>query len=436
MKKFYRLLNMGTILLLSGFLFLASCTKEGPQGPKGEDGMDGKDGKDAVITCGQCHNPSVVEMKATEFELSKHSYGEAAFEEAGNATCAPCHESEGFKYVVKNNIPATFTLNSSTGKYANNYVSIASAAFGEITCNTCHSSLHTTYGLADFAFTTTAAVPMTMWGGAKTINLTADGGKGNLCAKCHQPRPFTTSSTLSDGNIVDYASLVSNSSAIYYDSAVGNASPNKHLPSYRWHVHYGTVGAVFAGTGAVEFGTGYSNSYHTANASCSDCHTAPVTGAAGGHSFKAKGNFNGCNTTDCHGAGTVSSSNDKYWKTPRAEIKKLLDDLATKINAIGGGAAPILHKDSDGESNLWAGLTTGNWDGYLDIYSSSSNPSGYWRDPASTSSTNMSKPKFPSLTNAQVGAILNFQFALREYSLGIHNFDYVKTLLENTIAVL
>lgn len=427
--------GLGTLLL--------SCTKEGPMGPQGpagkdgKDGVDGKDGKDAIITCGECHNPTTVTAMATQYELSKHYYGEAAFEEAGNASCAPCHASEGFKYVVNNNIPATFKLNTTTNKYSNEYVATASTSYGNITCNTCHSSLHTTYGTADWAFTTVAPVPMNMWAGAKTINLPADNGKSNLCVKCHQPRPMTTSTSLSDGNVIDYAALVSNPTAIYYDSAVGNAAPNKHLPGYRFHVHYGVVGAVHAGVGGVEFtGTeSYTNSYHTNNASCQDCHMAAMSGRAGGHTFTAKGNFNGCNTADCHGAGTVSSTNATYWTTPRANITSLLNQLASKINAIGGGHN-ILHSEADPELNLWAGATSGNFDGYLDIYDPSANPNGYWRNPANTSATNMAKPKFPSLTNAQVGAIINFQFALREYSKGIHNYKYIHALLTNTIAML
>ena len=86
---------------------------------------------------------------------------------------------------------------------------------------------------------------MTMWKATKTINLTQDGGVSNLCVKCHQPRPLTTSSSLSNGDVVDYAGLVTNPTATFYDNVVGNAAPNKLLPSYRMHVHYGTVGAVY-----------------------------------------------------------------------------------------------------------------------------------------------------------------------------------------------
>lgn len=444
------LLKLCTAILPAAFL-LASC--EGPMGPAGADGSNGKDGKDANETCKLCHNPIVVDQKVVEFGFSKHKYGEAAFEEGGNTTCAPCHESEGFKYVCKNNTPATFTLNSTTGKYSNDYVVTTSIAYGELSCFTCHSSLHKTYaGTEFFPLTNTAAVPMTMWKAAKTINLAQDGGVSNLCVKCHQPRPMTTSSTLSNGDVIDYTALVTNPTATYYDNTVGNNAPNKHLPSYRMHVHYGTVGAVFSGNGGIQF-TGsqaYTNSPHTTGASCSDCHMATITGIAGGHTFKVRSgegaltssttwNFNGCNVSGCHSANPISSSSTTTWKTPRTEIQTLLNTLATRINAVGG-STPILHSEPDGEANLWAGLTTGNWDGYLNIYDPSSNPSGAWRNPGSTSSwtqaqkdVNNALPVFPSLKNVVVGSMINFQFCLREYSLGIHNYKYSKALLQNSI---
>ncbi len=144
---------------------------------------------------------------------------------------------------------------------------------GEFSCFTCHSQIHTTYEFTDFLpFTNTAPVAMTMWGGAKTINLTQDDSKSNLCVKCHQPRPLTNST---DGNVFDYASLVSNPTGIFYSP---DSTNNKVKPSYRTGVHYGTVGAIVAGMGGVEFSgpLGYGNSVHTTVASCSDCHQAAL----------------------------------------------------------------------------------------------------------------------------------------------------------------
>ena len=164
-----------------------------------------------------------------------------------------------------------------------------------------------------------------------------------------------------------------------------------------------------------------------------------INGKAGGHTFWAKGNFNGCNATGCH---TGVNSSSALWTGTRTDVKALLDALAAKINAVGG-ATPILHSESDPEANLWAGNTTGNWDGYLNIYDPSTNPGGAWKNPGSTSSytqaqkdINNALPTFPSLTNGVMGAMINFQMCLREYSLGIHNTKYTKALLQNSIDII
>jgi hypothetical protein len=447
MKNVIRLLSLITF---TGVV-LTSC--EGPMGPAGADANE---------TCKQCHNTIGVDSVSTQYTFSKHSYGEAAFSESGNTGCSPCHASEAFKYVVKNNVSTVFTL--SGGVYSNPYAASSSKAYGEIGCTTCHANLHTTYTDADFfPLTNTAAVPMTMWGGAKTINLVQKGGESNLCIKCHQPRPFTNSNT--DKGVLNYAGLASNPTAIFYDAAQANTL-NVLKPSYRTHTHYGTAGAVYAGQGGVEFpGTlSYTSSKHTTDVSCQDCHMAPMTGRAGGHTFFAKGNFNGC--TPCHPTVTATTQDAAYWANPRADIKSLLNSLAAKLT-IGGvdilNRNPVSVENSyvnydynfDGTAedvlagvNLWAGLTTNNYDGYLNIYDPATNPLGsvynnnkLFQNPSTSGfnaaqiAFNTSLPKLV-LTNAQMGALINFQLVLRDYSLGIHNYKYSKALLTNTIAKL
>jgi len=450
MKKFHKLFYAAGLMIAAACLIITSCTKTGPQGATGlagTNGTNGTNGKDANETCKLCHAASVVDSVAVQFELAKHSWGTVAFEEAGVVGCDPCHTDKGFVYVCKNNIPATFTFTG--GKWNNDYSTVNSDAIGAITCFTCHSSLHTTYGYADItSLTSIAPVPMTMWAGAKTINLTQDNSKSNLCVKCHQPRPLTCSNDPA-GRLLNYDSLALRPDLMMYDSTAG-ATTNKYAkPSYRMHVHYGAVGAVFAGMGGVEFtpagGLSYTNSKHTTVASCPDCHMAPMTGMAGGHAFNVRNakeaalgsgttwNFNGCNVANCHADSPLDANSDKF-KGTRSAIKTLLDQLATKINAVGGGH-DILHKDPT-VTNLWWGVSTGNYDGYLDIYTPGTNDAGYWRDPYSTNATNMTKPKFPSLTMLQTGALINFQFCLREYSLGIHNTQYVTALMTNTIAMM
>ncbi len=371
-------------------LILSSC--EGPMGLAG---------KDANETCKECHNSTVVDKVAIQYEHSSHFEGEA-FEEGTRNSCAPCHSHQGFLDVVSKNTPVTFTPTAADpAKFANNYLVSASelALPGPISCFTCHSSLHTTYTTEDFfPLTTTAAVPMTMYGGTKTINFAKS--NGNLCTKCHQPRPVTAAS----GNVINYATLVSAPTATYNLSNIG----------YRTGVHYGTQGAMAAGMGAVEFGTGYTNSAHVATASCSSCHMATPTGFAGGHSFSAAGNFNGCNVSGCH--TTMSATNATYTSAVSAVSTKL-GQLAAKINAIGAGH-DILQKDP----------VDNQYHGYFDIYDANSNTTGYWKNPT------LGNLALPALTNAQFGAIVNFQMVARGAGKGIHNLPYITKLLDNTLA--
>jgi hypothetical protein len=431
-------------ILAAGFMMAGSlmsgCTKEGPAGKDGVDGADGTAGLDGTATCIECHSPEVIEKAAVEYQHSKHKYGTAAFDEAGRAACVPCHVSLGFQYVVENNIPATFTLNEATSKYVNNYEAAPHALFGEIDCRTCHSDIHTTYTTGDLALTTVAPVDLTMWGGTKTADVPADGGGGNLCIKCHQPRPVTKAS---DGNVIDYEALASNPSGIAYDPTPG--ASNLVRPSYRTGVHYATVAVIYTGVGGVEFpGTPYTNTIHSAIASCQDCHMAPMQGTSGGHTFFARGNFNGCNADGCHNG--VDATSASFWTGPRSDIKAKLDQLAEALTIDG---VDIMSRNPDTDHNLWAANTTNKYDGYLNLYDPitnphgvDDNPNGIFRNPAPSNSWSDDQKAFNatlpalSLTNAQLGGIINFQLVLRDYSQGIHNYKYTKALLENTIAAL
>jgi hypothetical protein len=374
-------------LIPAGFI-LASC--EGPMGPSGED---------MNATCTACHNQSVVQPIATEYEHSLHYSGEA-FEEGTRNACAPCHSHQGFLYVVKNNTPATFVTDpANPARFVNSYsVDNRTASLpGAISCFTCHSSLHTTYTADDFRpLTSEAPVSLSMWGGAKSIDFAKK--EGNLCAKCHQPRPVTAST----GNVINYASLVSAGSTNYNLSSI----------SYRTGVHYGTQGAMAAGVGGIEFGSGYTNSVHATKASCSSCHMATPSAMTGGHSFEV--NFNGCNVSGCHSNMSATSA---VYTSIVADIETKLTELAAKINARGAGH-DILQKDP----------ADNHYHGYFDIYDASANPTGYWKNPA------QGNVAFPTLTNAQFGAILNYQMVYRDGSHGIHNLPYIKKLLENSLA--
>ncbi len=433
----------------------------GPMGPQGEPGVGGM-----PVNCLQCHDhdpataptgmAAALANASNEIEHSKHFEGaELAIEEGYSAGCAPCHSHEAFTYVVNNNVIPTYTFNAGTGKYAFSYNAAASASSALTTfpspvgCWTCHKGAASD----SMALTTVLPVPMTMWampGNTKTIDLPQKDGQSNLCVKCHQPRPMNVSGTLSNGGSVDYNDLANNPTNMFFNATVGNAAPNKLVPSYRSHNHYGTVGAIFSATGAVEFpgALPYGNtSTHSTVASCQDCHMAQPTGANGGHSFWVGSynesgvksyNFKGCNTSGCH--TTMSATNASFTGTMTA-TKTLLADLADKLRTPTG--EEIMHKNTDATANIFAPLTAAGYDGYLDIYDPSTNPDGVIRNHAPASSwtaaqkaDNLLKPSLGDLLNVQWGAIINFQMCLREWSLGVHNPPYSQALLNNTLDAL
>jgi hypothetical protein len=133
------------------------------------------------------------------------------------------------------------------------------------------------------------------------------------------------------------------------------------------------------------------------------------------------------------------------YKGVQDATKALLDQLAAKLKV---GGVDILNRNPDAESNLWVTKTTNKYDGYLNIYDPINNPDGptnnptVFQNPSPSNSWsqaqkdyNLTLPKV-TLTNAQMGAIINFQLCLRDYSLGIHNYKYTKALLTNSINVL
>ncbi|MEI8202351.1 MAG: collagen-like protein [Bacteroidota bacterium] len=450
----------------------------GANGATGVHGDMGATGPAGVLSvnCLECHdhnNPTAGSIAANkvnaqkEIVFSKHEEGaELAISEGGSTGCSPCHSHEGNHSVVDMAVVPTLTWASN--KYSFTYNADVNASSNlttmpsKISCFTCHKS-----AAADsMHLYTVAPVQMCMYptysGGtvttaSKTINLTQKGGISNLCVKCHQPRPMQMSTTIGTaatfGASVNYADLAANPSVVFYDSAVGNASPNKLIPSYRTHNHYGAVGAIFAGQGGVEFpgATAYPSvgnaSTHPTAAACQDCHMASPTGMTGGHSFRvryqdtiantATYNFKGCLTTGCH---TTMSATNVNWTSRRDTTTSLLLRIAAQLKTNG---VEIMHKNPLYSSNIFALVTTAGYDGYLDIYDPSTNPTGLIKNPAQGSTwtaaqiaTNNSLVKLRTLKNAQMGAIINFQLCLREYSLGVHNPMYSEALLRNTLATL
>jgi hypothetical protein len=389
-------------LLLSAFVvsvLVISCVKEGAPGLDGANGKDGKDGvagADGTTACAVCHKSTLVTEKQAQMEIAKHLTGEAWFEGSRNS-CAPCHSTNGYLDVIANNPPITAYNTKSTTPTPN-----------PISCRACHK-VHETNTAADWALTSTNEVSLVVdQVNAKKVNLEP---ASNLCIQCHQSRPIV-SPDLSKPNDA-YTSMT----------------------QYRWGGHYGTQGTIFAGKGKGSFEIAGSEPYEntkahngeiavtitggTLKASCAECHMATMSAESGGHTFLARSeggsiNYNGC--AACHytgGLGQTSTVLDSKTKALQAEVTDLIKQLGAKLDAKN-----YLDKDPAAEFIPGTG-----WNGYINRYDASTNPDGV--------PTANWKP-----TNLEAAAISNFQFVLRDKSLGIHNPTYVRALLKNTIAAL
>lgn len=124
---------------------------------------------DGSSDCADCHDASdLISSRKAQWELSVHGTGEA-FLRGSSASCAGCHSGGAFSDMV--------AAGGNPGSVASGDDSVSRQD-----CRTCHE-IHETYTGADWALETTAAVALYAVPGA-----TFDGGKGNLCATCHQPR--------------------------------------------------------------------------------------------------------------------------------------------------------------------------------------------------------------------------------------------------------
>jgi hypothetical protein len=124
----------------------------------------------ADLSCTECHNDTaLITGKKAPWETSVHGSGTAAEYAGGRDGCTGCHSGASFsKMIAAGQTPATYEGDAADVTHQD--------------CRTCHQ-IHTSYTGADWALETTDAVALYAFEDA-----TFDGGSGNLCAICHQPR--------------------------------------------------------------------------------------------------------------------------------------------------------------------------------------------------------------------------------------------------------
>jgi hypothetical protein len=121
------------------------------------------------LTCTECHDStSLITGKKAAWNDSIHGTGEA-FVRGTSAGCAGCHSGGAFQEMVAAGLRPDQVESGDPNPTHQD-------------CRTCHQ-IHTSYTSDDWALETDAAVTLYAFEDA-----TYDGGTGNLCATCHQPR--------------------------------------------------------------------------------------------------------------------------------------------------------------------------------------------------------------------------------------------------------
>jgi len=281
MKK--TLLVLGLLVVVAAML--TACAGEpgpvGPAGPQGEPGPAGPAGPAGVsasmadLTCTECHNDtSLITGKKAAWNDSIHGTGEA-FVRGSSASCAGCHSGGAFSEMVAAGLnPSQVESGDPNPTHQD--------------CRTCHQ-IHTTYTGADWALETEAPVTFYAFEG-----VTFDGGKGNLCANCHQPRRVFAA-----------------------ENGVVNWSSTHYGP------HHGPQGSMLLGVGGAGEAEGKPSAHATmVEDTCVSCHV----GENDDHSFEP-------NVAACQGCHADAENFDINGL--QTEVAGMLEELHEALVAKG-----------------------------------------------------------------------------------------------------
>lgn len=271
-----------TAILIIGGLTLMACGTAGPQGPEGPAGPQGEIGpagpvaEAADLSCTDCHNDtSSITGIQLAWSESGHGTGESYLRGA-STSCAGCHSGGAFSARIADGL-------------APDEVEAGDPHPTRQDCSTCHQ-VHTTYTGEDFALETIAPVSLYAFEGQ-----TFDGGEGNLCVNCHQPRRQI-------GEAVD--------GIIEVDST-------------HWGPHHGPQSAMLLGLGGAGDVVGSPSRHAVAvENTCVDCHM----GENSLHTFEP--NVAAC--LECH-----DGAEDFDINGVQSDVQALLDELEEKLIARG-----------------------------------------------------------------------------------------------------
>jgi hypothetical protein len=229
------------------------------------------------LTCTECHNDGTqLTGKATAWSESLHGSGEA-YVRGTSASCAGCHSGGAFSAMVAAGLTPDAVEEGDPNPTRQD-------------CRACHQ-VHTSFTSEDWALETTD--PVTFYA---FEDVTFDGGEGNLCANCHQPRR---------------------------QIAEADADGNVEVTSTHWGPHHGGQGAMLlgiAGAGEVE---GSPSAHATmVEDTCVACHL----GETDSHTFEPE--VEACQ--ECHSGAESLDINGV-----QTEVQETLDLLEEALLAKG-----------------------------------------------------------------------------------------------------
>ncbi len=248
----------------------------GPAGPAGAEGPAGAAPSAADLACTECHNDtSLLAGKVFAWEESLHGSGTSAAYAGSRGSCAACHSGSDFSAMV--------AAGQNPGTYEFEAPNVTRQD-----CRTCHE-IHTSYTGADWALETTDPVEFIAFEGT-----TFDGGKGNLCVSCHQPRRAIDEAV--DGMI--------------------------EITSTHWGPHHGPQSTMLLGIGGAGVEGRASAHALMVEDTCVSCHL----GEGDDHTFAP--NVAACES--CH-----ADLEDFDYNGVQTEVEELAAELGEKLEAAG-----------------------------------------------------------------------------------------------------
>ena len=299
----------------------------------------------------------------------------------GNAVCMECHNLTTKQLV-------TDEYNESG--HANAGFELGYAGV-QVDCGKCHSDQgfrETQYSGLDTLFT----------------SLAKNSAQPIQCATCHdfhpsldfENEPNSALRTRSQVALLMYRRADPASEPVYLDlgdasnlcanchqpltsAPIGDEGGDASITSSHYGPHHGPHSTSLGGIGAYEVGTGYPSpgegSVHATSTTCITCHMYEKE-----HTLEP--NLDACNTSSCHG-GSITSLTDN---SRQEAFRTLLETLKTELTTAG-----LL--DAEGHPV----------------------PGTFGVD--------------------SVGAVYNYEWLIDDGSSGVHNFPYLETMVNNSIAV-